>query len=107
MDKDEGTLWRNALYSIWLGYTTSAIMRVDQAVVNMEKPKTKTNKKYDIENENEKPNRDHDEDEFPDYSKEFARIDKLKQDQDEYVGTDRYFETDIPSDRKILNGINK
>jgi hypothetical protein len=32
LDKDEGVLWKNALYSIWLGYTTKAIMDVDEKV---------------------------------------------------------------------------
>jgi hypothetical protein len=32
LDKDEGVLWKNALYSMWLGYTTKAIINVDEKV---------------------------------------------------------------------------
>jgi hypothetical protein len=31
-DKNEGSTWRNALYSVWLGYTTKAIIKVDDKV---------------------------------------------------------------------------
>ena len=34
-------LWRNALYSIWLGYTTKAIIGVDAKVSQQEKFKKK------------------------------------------------------------------
>jgi hypothetical protein len=31
-DKNEGSTWRNALYSEWLGYTTKAILKVDDSL---------------------------------------------------------------------------
>ena len=59
--KDDGTLWRNALYSIWLSYTTSAIVRIDQAVIqNADKKKRDIETKFTEENFHDNENKDSD-----------------------------------------------
>ena len=40
-DKDDGIIWKNALYSIWLGYTTKAVESVDEKVTKREVAKGK------------------------------------------------------------------
>jgi hypothetical protein len=59
-DPNDGTIWRNGLYSIWLGYTTSAIRNIDEKVItNIEKrnsiAKTQLMYKNDQNNHNDQP----------------------------------------------------
>jgi len=90
-DKNEGTLWRNALFSIWLGYITSAIVGVDQAVISK-----KEMRKYRVDSLvnareteqlpiNPKLNKVADDSNYLNYSNDFKRIDKLKENEMEYM----------------------
>ena len=47
LDKDDGITWKNALYAIWLGYTTKTIISVDNMVV-------KTKRKIEFKNKDSK-----------------------------------------------------
>jgi hypothetical protein len=77
--KDDGTLWRNALYSIWLSYTTSAIVRIDQAVIqNADKKKRDIETKFTEENFHDNENKD------SDYSNDFERIEKMRYNENKF-----------------------